>query len=150
MARLYSGKKGKSGSTKPSVLKKPVWLRYNEKEIELLVVKLFKQGNEPPAIGRILRDVYGVPSVKVATGKRITEILEERGIKVDIPYDLKALIKKYVKIDKHMKNNPKDMTAKRGLELTKSKIFRLIKYYKRIGKLSKDWQIDFEKAAFYQ
>lgn len=150
MARKYSGSKGKSGSTKPQVLKKPVWLRYNEKEVELLVVKLFKQGYEPSAIGRILRDVYGIPSVKLVTNKRITKILEEKGLKLELPEDLKALIRKYVRLEKHLQNNHKDMTAKRGLELTKSKIYKLITYYKRVGKLAPNWQFDPQKAALYQ
>ena len=149
MARLYSGKHGKSGSTKPSKIKKPIWLRYNEKEVELLVVKLFRQGYMPSKIGMILRDTYGIPSVKAVTGKKITKILEEKGLQLELPEDLRALIRKYVKVAKHFQNNHKDMTAKRGLILTRSKIDRLVKYYKRVGKLPKDWKFDPEKAALY-
>ncbi len=149
MARKYSGKHGKSGSTKPSVLKKQVWVRYSPKEVELLIVKLSKQGMLPSKIGLVLRDTYGIPSVKLVTGKSITEILEKKGIKSELPEDLLFLIKKYVSEVKHFKNNHKDMTAKRGIILTRSKIDKLVKYYKRVGKLSPDWKFDVDKAALY-
>ena len=149
MARKYSGMHGKSGSTKPSVLKKQVWVRYSPKEVELLIVKLAKQGMMSSKVGLVLRDTYGVPSVKLLTGKSISAILESKGIKTELPEDLLFLIRKYVSEVKHFKNNHRDMTAKRGITLTKSKIDQLIKYYKKTGKLSSDWKFDLKKAALY-
>lgn len=149
MARKYSGKHGKSGSTKPSILKKQVWVRYSAKEVELLVVKLSKQGMLPSMIGTVLRDSYGIPDVKLLTGKSITKILEEKGIVPELPEDLLYLIKKYVAVVKHFQNNHNDMTAKRGIMLTRSKIDKLVSYYKKKGKLSMDWTFDVKKAALY-
>jgi ribosomal protein S15P/S13E len=47
---------------------------------------------------------------------------------------------------KHMDSNTKDNTAKRGYQLTVSKIRRLAKYYKRNRKLPEDWRYTPEKA----
>ena len=38
------------------------------------------------------------------------------------------------------------MTAKRGFQLTESKINRLVKYYKKTNKMPKDWKFDRAKA----
>ncbi len=146
MARMHSRKKGKSGSKKPVKKTKPVWLRYGNKETEQLVIKLAKAGKTASEIGIILRDSYGIPSVKVVTNKKISQILEENKLAPKIPQDLLALIKREIDIMKHIETNKKDMTAKRGLQLTDSKIRRLVKYYKRTGKLSKDWAYDKKNA----
>lgn len=146
MARMYSRRKGKAGSKKPVKKVKPVWIRYTSKEIEQLVVKLSKAGKSASEIGIILRDTYGVPDVKTLTKKKISKILEENKIGPRIPYDLVALIKKDIAIMKHIDTNKKDMTARRGLMLTESKIRRLTKYYKRTDKLQKDWTYDRSKA----
>jgi len=54
MARMYSRKRGKSGSKKP--LKKAApWVKYKPKEIEEIVVKLDKEGNSSAKIGILLR-----------------------------------------------------------------------------------------------
>lgn len=146
MARLYSRKKGKSGSTKPLIKKKLPWVKYKAKEIESLIIKLGKQELKPSQIGLILRDSYGIPDVKFLTNKKITQILKENKIIYDLPEDLIALIKKQIQIIKHFEKNKQDQTAKRGLQLTESKINRLIKYYKKAGKLAKDWKYDKNKA----
>ena len=137
---MHSGKRGNHGSKKPSKLAKPSWLRYNQKEIEQLILKLSKSGKTPTQIGTVLRDVYGIPSVRVVTGKRIDKILSENSIKSKIPEDLTALINKGIAIIKHAETNKKDMTAKRGLQLTESKIKRLSDYYRGVGKLPQDWK----------
>jgi len=146
MARMHSRKKGKSGSKKPVKQTKPVWLRYGSKETEQLVIKLAKAGKTSSEIGIILRDSYGIPSVSVITNKKIMKILEENNLTQKLPFDLLSLIKKEISIMKHMDANKKDMTAKRGLQLTDSKIRRIVKYYKRIGKLSADWKYDKKNA----
>ncbi len=146
MARMHSRRKGKAGSKKPVKKFKPVWIRYTGKEIEQLVVKLSKSGKTPSEIGIILRDTYGVPDVKTITKKKISKVLEENKASPKLPSDLVALIKKDIAVMKHRDTNKKDMTAKRGLLLTESKIRRLTKYYKRVGKLQKDWVYDRSKA----
>jgi small subunit ribosomal protein S15 len=145
MARKYSGARGKSGSTKPSKKVMPGWLQYTPKEIELLVVKYAKEGKNPSLIGIHLRDAYGIPDVKVATGKSITKILKEKNLTKEVPEDLMALIRRSVMLRKHKEENKNDMTAVRGLLITESKIKKLIKYYKSHGKLPLTWKYDPER-----
>ncbi len=90
-------------------------------------------------IGIILRDQYGIPLVKPILGKSITEVLQEHGLAPQIPEDLMNLIRRAVKIRKHLEEHPKDLSARRGLNLVESKIHRLVKYYKRVGKLPQDF-----------
>lgn len=149
MARRYSGAKGKAGSKKPIKKAVPSWNRYGAREVEMLVVKLYKEGQKPSQIGLHLRDVYGIPDVKTLCGKAITTILKDKKVLDPMPEDLMALIKKLVMIKKHLEENKQDKVALRGLQLTESKIRRLIKYYKRTGKLAKDWTYDVNKAKLY-
>jgi len=48
-----------------------------------------------------------------------------------------------------MEANKQDMTAKKGLQFTESKIRRLGKYYKNNKKLAPDWKYDFEAVKIY-
>ncbi|HLD13007.1 MAG TPA: 30S ribosomal protein S15 [Candidatus Nanoarchaeia archaeon] len=146
MARLYSGKKGKSGSKKPLKKTKPSWLRYEPKEVEQLVIKHAKQGMAPALIGLTLRDTYGIPNVKVVTGKNITTILVENEISTKIPYDLRALVIQDIALMKHLENFKQDQVARRGLLLNGSKIKRLVTYYKREGILPATWMYERDKA----
>ena len=142
MARMHSRDKGKSGSSRPATREKKEWVRYKSKEVELLILKLAKDGNKASRIGLILRDSYGIPSVKDIIGKGISQVLKEYDLLGELPEDLLNLIKRSVNLKKHFEENRQDMTAKRGPQLTDSKINRLIKYYKRTGVLSKDWKYD--------
>ncbi len=142
MARLHSRKKGKSGSTRPPRLEKPVWVERSGTNVEEDVVKLAKKGQSKSMIGTILRDSYGVPLVKVVTGKKISTILEENNIKTSLPEDLTNLVKKALIIRKHLENNHKDLGANKGLQRTESKIFRLIRYYKKKKVLAIDFKYD--------
>lgn len=149
MARMYSRKKGKSSSTKPSKRFKPSWVRYKKREIELLVQKLGKDGHSSSEIGIILRDAYGVPDVSLIAERSITEILREKKLLGAIPEDLMAVIKKAVTLRKHFDENRQDKTSFRGLQLAESRIKRLVKYYKRTGKISIDWKYDSESIKLY-
>ncbi len=142
MARMHSRKKGKSGSSKPAQPSKPAWIGRKPKEVEMLVVKYAKEGKSMSRIGLHLRDEYGVPSVKLVAGKSIRQILEEKKLLPELPDDLLALMRKAVLIRKHQEENRQDMPAKRGLQLTESKIFRLVKYYKGTGRLPATWKYD--------
>jgi small subunit ribosomal protein S15 len=97
-------------------------------------------------IGIILRDQFGIPLVKPILGKTITEVLESRGIKMVVPEDLFRLIKKAVNLRRHLEEHPKDTHAKKGLLDLEAKIRRLVKYYKRVGKLPADWRYDPKQA----
>lgn len=142
MARMHSRDKGKSGSTRPAKKTIPSWARYKGKEVELLIVKLAKEEHTPSQIGLILRDTYGVPDVKTFTSKKITKIMEEKGLLPKLPEDLMALIRKIIKLRKHFESNKQDQSSLRGIQLTESKIKRLSKYYKKIEKLPLDWKYD--------
>ncbi len=146
MARMYSGKKGKSGSKKPENPEKPSWLRYSEPEAELLISKLAKEGKTPSMIGLTLRDSYGIPSTRLLLKKKVSELLKEKKLLSDIPEDLSSLMKRLVLIKKHLEKHPHDMTAVRGDNITDSKMKRLIKYYKSTGKLPVDWKYNWERV----
>ena len=142
MARMHSRKRGHSGSKKPLSPTKPTWIRYKPKEVELLVNKLAKEGKTTSEIGIVLRDSYGIPSVKLLAGKRITEVLAGKKLLPELPEDMLALMRTSVALRKHMTANKHDMTAKRGWQLTESKIKRLVKYYKNSSVLPADWKYD--------
>ena len=117
----------------------------NKEEIEKEIENLAKQGFSPSKIGLILKE-KGIYDVRKIFGKKLQQILKEKNLLLPIPEDLYFLIKKAVRIREHLKVHRKDMHSKRGLILTESKIHRLIKYYKRIGKLPKDWEYNPEEA----
>ncbi len=144
---MHSGKKGKSGSTPPSSKKAPAWVEYKTKEITELITNLANSGHTPSQIGLILRDQHGIPSVKSVTGKTIQKILAENDLAGDLPEDLLNLIRRSVKLKTHMEKNRKDFTAKRGYQLTVSKIRRLVKYYVKENRMPKTWHFSDEKAA---
>lgn len=147
MARRYSKRKGKSGSKKPLKMQVPSWVRYDKREAEAIVAKLAKEGLSPSQIGMRLRDTYGIPDIRALTGKTITQILKEKNLSPKIPEDLKALLIRLNQLDKHLEANKKDMAAKRGYQLTESKVLRLIKYYQRKNKLPEGWKYDPKKIS---
>lgn len=138
--------KGKSHSTRPVRVGPPKWLRFSPEEIEALIIELAKKGYGPSMIGIILRDQYGIPLVKPILGKKITDVLAEHNLLSEIPEDLMFLIKKAVNLRRHLEEHPKDLHAKKGLIDLESKIHRLVKYYKRVGKLPPDWKYEPERA----
>ena len=144
MAKMHSRKKGRARSKKPTASAK--WVEYKEKEVERLVIKLRKDGLQLADIGRLLRDQYGIPSVKQITGKTVTRILEENNLLSQLPDDLLNLLKRAVSVRDHLAKNKKDYTSKHGLELLESKIRRLIKYYIKAKKLPKGFAYEPERA----
>lgn len=126
---------------------KPIWIEYNEKEIEEFILKFKKEGKSPSEIGIVLRDQYGIPDVKEATGLKITQILAKNGQADEYPEDIMNLIKRAVNIRDHLKDNPKDLHTRRGLTIIESKIRRLGKYYVREEVLPEGWRYDPKQAA---
>lgn len=145
MARMHSRKKGKSGSKRPLADKPKVWVKYTNKEILQLIEKLHKSGKTPSQIGMILRDVYGIPNARTILNQKLLKSMKEGGVKLEIPEDLMSLMKKEINLLKHLEKNKKDMPSKRGLQLTESKIRRLVKYYKRNDILPVGWVYDKDK-----
>lgn len=146
MSRMHSSKKGKSGSTRPVRTAPPKWIEHSPKEIEKIMVNLAKKGESPSKIGIILRDQYGIPLVKYVNKKKLTKILEDNGIKSEIPEDMMNLLRGVVKLDRHNTENHKDMSGKRGKQLIEAKIRRLANYYKNAGRIPADWKYNLEKA----
>ena len=140
MARMHARKKGRSGSSRPLHVKTPEWIPLGPDEVKSLVVELSQEGMTTSQIGIQLRDVHGVPSVKVVTGTKVTAILTEAGITHKLPEDMENLIKKVNKLNAHLKSNRKDLHNRRGLELTEAKIRRMARYYKGTGRLPADWK----------
>lgn len=147
MARIYAHKRGKAGSTRPVRSSAPSWVRYTPDELVKIIVKLRKEGMDASKIGINLRDQYGVPTVKLILGKPISKVLAENKVGPEYPDDLFNLMKKAVTIRKHLNNALLDRHSRRGLQNTEMKILRLVKYYKRSGKLPEGWKYDPKQAA---
>lgn len=144
MSRMHSRKRGSSGSTRPRTVDAG-WVDQDEEEVEELVEKLAEQDLQPAQIGAVLRDRYGIPSVRAVTGKTITQILEEREAGLGVPEDLYNLMQRALQIREHLEEHEKDLEAKRNLSLTESKIRRLGKYYRGTA-LPEDWKYSPEQA----
>jgi small subunit ribosomal protein S15 len=149
MARMHTRRKGQSGSKRPSTMRVPEWLdkEKNAKWVEEKVIELAKAGNNPSMIGMILRDQYGVPLVKVVTGKSVINILRENDLTRRVPEDLRNMITKATSIRKHLEENKKDNVSKRGLMLAENKIHRLSKYYRKKKVLPANWKYTPDQAA---
>lgn len=141
--------KGKSGSTRPVEIVKPEWMTVSPEQVEELVVSLYRRGYQPSMIGTILRDQYGIPSVRAVTSKKLVRILRERGLAPEVPEDLANLIRRAMRVRRHLEEHPKDYHSKRGLILIESKIRRLAKYYKRVGVLPPNWEYKPERVSIF-
>jgi small subunit ribosomal protein S15 len=109
-------------------------------EVSSLVMSLSKEGLSPSEIGLNLRDHHAIPLVKPITGKTITQLLSDGDVKKELPEDLENLVEKAIGLQKHIKNHNTDHRNVRSLELIEAKIHRLSKYYKRKGRLAKNWK----------
>lgn len=107
---------------------KPVWLKFNDKDIEAIVVKLAKQGLTTEKIGLTLRDNYGIPTTKLH-GKKISKILRENKLYKDAT--LSNLENKQQAIKQHLEKNKKDKKARRALTIINARIAKLKKYKKK-------------------
>jgi len=76
---------------------------------------------------------------EMALGKKITKVLEEHNLLPEIPEDLSNLLDKRANLLKHLAEHKKDLHNRRRLQLIEAKIKRLVKYYKREGKLPEKW-----------
>ncbi len=122
------------------------WLKIRPDEVEKLILDLYNQGYSKSRIGTILRDQYGIPSTKLTIKKSISKVLESNNIKEDLPEDLIALYRKAVKLHQHLQKERKDFKSKRAFVILENRIRSLVNYYKRKGKLPKDYEYDINKA----
>jgi len=146
MARIHARRRGDSGSVRPHRTEAPSWSNTDVEAIEKVIITLKKDGHSSSRIGLILRDRYGIPDVKLVMGKRIDQILKENGLQSEIPEDLRNLIQKALGLRKHLGENKNDLHNKRQLQLTESKVRRLVKYYVSSGRLPSDWSYKPETA----
>ncbi len=146
MARLHAHRKGKSGSMRPHLKANPEWVTMEKAEIEDAILRLHQEGLSTAAIGIRLRDGYGVPNVRLATGQSVADILTTKGAKFAIPEDLASLIKRAATLQTHLKEHRKDLSNKRGLQLIEAKIRRLSRYYKTRGVLPPGWDYSLKLA----
>jgi len=144
---MHSSKRGTSGSKRPLVTESPGWVQQTPDEVKDMIMKMAGEGMSMAKIGLVLRDQYAVPNVRLLTGQSIKEILEEKGVKPELPEDLQALMKRAVAMSGHVRKNKKDLHNLRGRQLLESKIRRLVKYYKREGIISETWNYSLETAA---
>ena len=146
---MHTRRRGSSGSDKPATDEPPEWSDVEAEAIEERVVELAEQGYDPSQIGMKLRDegVQGtpIPDVKAATGKKVTEILEENDAAPDVPEDLYNLLERAVRLRDHMDANRNDHQNKRALQNTESKIRRLVNYY-RGDELAEDFKYSYDVA----
>jgi len=140
MGRMHTHRHGKSHSMRPVTLRAPSWITLGPKEIEDLVVKYTKDGMTPSQIGIKLRDQHSIPLVKPILKKSIGKILTENNLTSEMPEDLDNIVKKAVGLQKHLKDNNGDYRNVRSLELIEAKVHRLSVYYKRIGRIPKNWK----------
>jgi small subunit ribosomal protein S15 len=146
---MHTRRRGSSGSDKPVADDPPEWSDVDEAAIESRIVELAEQGHSPSQIGLKLRDegVQGtpVPDVSLATGKKVTEILDEHDAEPELPEDLRNLMERAVRLREHMDENPQDHQNKRALQNTESKIRRLVDYY-RGDELDEEFTYSYRKA----
>lgn len=139
MARMYSRRKGKSGSTRPYRKDNPPWVTVEADEVEQIIINLWKQDKSTSEIGMILRDRHGIPDAALITGKKIMQTVSDHDMAPNVPEGMRNLIVKALRLRTHLADNKKDVHNKRALQLTESKIRRIVKYYRRTGVLPKDW-----------
>ncbi len=147
---MHTRRRGSSDSDKPVADEPPEWSDVDEDAIEERVLELADEGHDPSQIGLILRDegVDGtpIPDVRLATGRKVTEILEEHDSKPEIPEDLLNLIEKAVNLNQHMERNPQDHQNKRAVQNVEAKVRRLANYY-RGDEIDEDFVYTYENAV---
>jgi small subunit ribosomal protein S15 len=108
-------------------MKKPAWLKLKEQEVTKIIEDLSKKYSSSQ-IGIILRDQYGIPTIKLY-GKKLKKYLKQKGIECD--EELKNAEKKVEKLKEHLKKNITDRKAKHKLQKAQSRLNVLKKYYKK-------------------
>lgn len=140
MARMYSSRKGVSGSKRPHLTEAPAWSNTDKAAVEALIVDYAKAGHTSAQIGTLLRDRHAVPNARLVLGRRIGALLAEADLTGTYPEDMMNLMRRAAGLIDHMGSNHKDLHNRRALELTEAKIRRLASYYVGEGRLPSDWR----------
>jgi len=146
MARLHSRKRGKSGRKRPKAKTSPEWVDMDKAKLEEMITKMAKEGVTPSKIGLTLRDKYSIPDVKPILGMSLTAFLKKEKAAGEYPEDFIELLKRAVRMNKHMKKSKKDVHNKSKYIHVVSKINRLAKYYGKKGAIPKGWKYDPDQA----
>jgi small subunit ribosomal protein S15 len=146
MARVHTRGKGKSSSKRPQVKANPDWVTLTSKEVEDFIAKYHRDGLTAAKIGLKLRDSHAIPSVRLATGKRLEAILKVQKLTPDVPDDLMSLLRKAVNLDRHIQKNEKDLHNQHALQNIEAKIRRLVNYYQREGRMPSTWRYSLSTA----
>ncbi len=146
MARMHSRKRGKSGRKRPKAKTSPEWVDVEKAEVEEIIIKMAKEGISPSKIGLALRDKYSVPDVKPIIGMSMAAFLKKKKTGSEYPEDFIELIKRAVRMNKHLKKKKKDVHNKSKYIHVVSKINRLAKYYEKKGAIPKGWKYDPDQA----
>jgi small subunit ribosomal protein S13e len=139
MVKMYSGHGGRSRSMKPYGTI-PTWANVDLDEIKVEIVQMANKGISASLIGMRLRDIYGIGCAKDALGDTITVFLQKNGVLSEIPYDLECIVRKVNSIKIHLNLYPKDNSAKYRLMINSSKLYRIIRYYKRTLRIPGNWK----------
>ena len=146
---MHTRRRGSSGSDRPAADDPPEWSDVDADDVEARVVELAEQGYDPSQIGMKLRDegVTGtpVPDVTLATGKSVTDILDEHDATPELPEDLRNLMTRAIRLREHVQENPQDHQNKRSLQNTESKVRRLVTYY-RGDEIAPDFTYSYDVA----
>ena len=137
---LHSNSHGNSHTKRPVTHSTPTWVKQSPGEIEELEIKYAKEGLKASEIGIKLRDQHSIPLTRQVVKKTVTEILEQKGVKPEMPEDLNNLVTKALGLQKHLKEHGSDRRNVRSLELLEAKVHRLSSYYKKIGRIPKTWK----------
>ena len=106
-------------------LEKPTWVKMKEPELKKLILEL-SVNHAPSKIGHILRDQYGIPTVKIF-GHSLKDYLVE--LKIERNEDLENASDKVGKMKEHLKNNITDRKAKHKLQHAQSRLNIIKKYF---------------------
>ncbi len=140
MARIHSHRHGKSHQTRPTSKSAPAWVVTTPDEVKSTILKLAKEGMSPSKIGISLRDDYGVPLTRPVVGMSVLEVLTEGKSAPKLPQDIQDLIDRALRVQNHLQVHKSDRKNVHSLELVEAKIYRLSKYYKRIGVLPREFK----------
>ena len=86
--------------------------RTKAENIDQVIIKLGKAGNNPAQIGLILKQKHGIQKIKTL-GKQISKILKENNVSYED--DLDIVNKKIKKLQDHYEKNKQDKRAKREI-----------------------------------
>jgi len=100
-------------------------LKYTKEEVKAIILKLSNKGLTSEKIGLVLRDQYGIPSVKLYNIK-IKEVLGEKFQEPTL-INLEAKLQKIIE---HFKKNKQDKKTGRALIITKAKLKKRKDYHK--------------------